>query len=48
MKSECGQPGKPNRNVYVERFNRTHPDEVLDQHLFASEAYGIASAAACP
>lgn len=29
------QLGKPNRNAFVERFNRTFREEVLDQHLFA-------------
>ena len=33
------QPGKPQQNAYVERFNRTVRHEWLDQHLFNSIAH---------
>ena len=30
------QPGKPQQNAYVERYNRTLSPNWLDQHMFAT------------
>lgn len=34
MQIQYIQPGQPNQNAYVERFNKTFRNEVLDLYLF--------------
>ncbi len=30
------QPGGPNQNAYIERFNRSYCEEVIDPHIFSN------------
>lgn len=38
------EPGKPNQNPFVERFNKSFRDEVLDANLFNSISEAQAAA----
>ena len=36
LKIDYIEPGKPNQNAFIERFNRTYREEVLDAWLFSN------------
>ena len=36
VKLDVIKPRKPAKNTYIEQFNRTYRNEVLDYYLFAS------------
>ncbi len=38
VKPDYIQPGKPNQNAYIQRFNRTYRTEMLDPHIFSTLA----------